>query len=96
MPIPLILGLEYFLIPQLKPGQVVVMDNASFHKSPKTEALLKKVSCRLLYLPPYSPQLNPIEKFWANFKRIIRNTLHLFDNLCDCICNTFNSLSQCA
>ena len=44
------------------------MDNASFHKSTKTRALIEKTGCVLLYLPPYSPDLNPIEQFWAYFK----------------------------
>ena len=54
---------EHFLIKELPPGQVVVMDNASFHKSPKTRELIESVGCRLIFLPPYSPNLNPIEKF---------------------------------
>ena len=44
------------------------MDNASFHKSTKTRALIEKTGCVLLYLPPYFPDLNPIEQFWAYFK----------------------------
>ena len=64
---------EKVLIKELKPGQVVVMDNASFHKSEKTKALMESVGCKLIFLPPYSPDLNPIEKFWANMKRWIKN-----------------------
>jgi len=64
---------EKVLIKELKPGQVVVMDNASFHKSEKTKALIESASCTLIFLPPYSPDLNPIEKFWANMKRWIKN-----------------------
>ncbi|MDP4709381.1 MAG: transposase, partial [Rickettsiaceae bacterium] len=43
---------EYFLIKDLKPGQVVVMNNASFHKSQKTKKLIKSVGCKLIFLPP--------------------------------------------
>jgi len=68
------------LIKELHPGQVVVMDNASFHKSPKTRELIESVGCRLIFLPPYSPDLNPIEKFWGNMKRWIKDNIHLFDN----------------
>ncbi len=64
---------EKFLIKELKAGQVVVMDNASFHKSKKTKELIESVGCKLIFLPPYSPDLNPIEKFWANMKRWIKN-----------------------
>ena len=66
---------EKFLIKELKPGQFVVMDNASFHKSAKTKELIESVGCRVIFLPPYSPDLNPIEKFWANMKRWIKNKL---------------------
>ncbi|WP_341749895.1 transposase [Candidatus Tisiphia endosymbiont of Sialis lutaria] len=55
-----------FLIKELKAGQVVVMDNDSFHKSKKTKELIESVGCKLIFLPPYSPDLNLIEKFWAN------------------------------
>jgi transposase len=54
---------EQFLIKELKRGQVVIMDNAAFHKSLKTKELIESVGCKLIFLPPYSPDLNPIEKF---------------------------------
>ena len=76
---------EHFLIKELKKGQVVIMDNASFHKSQKTKELIESVGCRVIFLPPYSPDLNPIEKFWANMKRWIKqkieNFKHLFDSI---------------
>lgn len=83
---------EQFLIKELKQGQVVIMDNATFHKSQKTKDLIESVGCRVIFLPPYSPDLNPIEIFWANMKRWIRNkvfniqsvqsTIDLFFSLC--------------
>jgi transposase len=60
--------LEHMLIPQLLPGSVLVLDNASFHKSEHTRRLVEHCGCQLLYLPPYSADLNPIEKLWANLK----------------------------
>jgi transposase len=72
---------ENFLIKEVVPGQFVVMDNAAFHKSIKTRELIESVGCKIIFLPPYSPDLNPIEKFWANMKRWIKNKIHLFDNL---------------
>ena len=51
------------------------MDNASFHKSQRTRELIESVGCRIIFLPPYSPHLNPIEKFWANMKRWIRQQI---------------------
>ena len=66
---------EQLLLKELKPGQIVIMDNASFHKSQKIKKLIESVECKLLFLPPYSPDLNPIEKCWANMKRWIRNNI---------------------
>lgn len=57
------------LLPELKKGSVIVMDNASFHKSQETRHIIKEAGCFVLFLPPYSPHLNPIEKLWANIKR---------------------------
>ena len=70
---------EHFLIKELKVGQVVIMDNASFHKSQRTKELIESVGCRVIFLPPYSPDLNPIEKFWANMKRWIRQQIAFCD-----------------
>lgn len=66
------LWLERCLLPELVPGQVIILDNASFHKSTKTQQLLESVDCHLLFLPPYSPDLNKIEPQWANLKQGIR------------------------
>jgi transposase len=63
------------LIPSLTPGQVIILDNASFHKSQETQKLIEEVECRVLFLPPYSPDLNPIEKYWANMKNKVRELL---------------------
>jgi transposase len=82
--------IEQFLIKELKPGQIVIMDNASFHKSLKTKELIESVGCTLLFLPPYSPDLNPIEKFWANMKRWIKNQINAFDKLYDALVAFFN------
>jgi transposase len=72
---------EEFLIKALKPGQVVIWDNATFHKSKKTKELIESVDCRVIFLPPYSPEFNPIEKFWANMKRWIKSKITGFDIL---------------
>ncbi len=58
------------LCPLLDDSHVVIMDNASFHKGSETEALIRSSGASLLFLPPYSPELNPIEKDFANIKRI--------------------------
>ena len=77
--------LKDFLIPELKPGQVVIMDNATFHKSKESLKLIEKADCKILFLPPYSPDLNPIEIFWANFKKMVRTQLETLKVLADAI-----------
>jgi putative transposase len=57
------------LLPVLPPRTIIVLDNASFHKSKITQELAKAAGCILLFLPPYSPDLNPIEQKWANLKQ---------------------------
>jgi len=57
------------LLPALPPQTIIVLDNASFHKSKITQELAKAAGCLLLFLPPYSPDLNPIENKWANLKQ---------------------------
>ena len=64
-----ILWIKEMLIPTLKKGDIVVMDNASFHKDGIIRRLLRKAGCGLWYLPPYSPDLNKIEHYWAKVKK---------------------------
>ena len=79
------------LIPSLKKGQVVIMDNASFHKSPKIKEAIEAAGCRVIYLPPYSPDLNPIETFWANMKKWIQYNIPIISNTWDAIQKFFNA-----
>jgi transposase len=64
--------LERLLAPLLEPGQVVVMDNLSSHKGSRVRELIEGKGCELLYLPPYSPDLNPIEEAFAKVKALLR------------------------
>jgi transposase len=63
---------EKMLIPALKPGDVVIWDNATFHKSAKLAKAFEQANRGLVFLPPYSPDLNPIEQFWSWLKAWIR------------------------
>ena len=63
---------EHLLYPVLKSGDVVVMDNLSAHKTPAVREWIERAGAELLYLPPYSPDLNPIEKAWAKLKQLLR------------------------
>lgn len=85
---------EQFLIKELKPGQYVVMDNAAFHRSKRTKKLIESVGCKVIFLPPYSPDLNPIEKFWANMKRWIKSNISLFDKLYDALVRFFSQANS--
>ena len=64
--------LDKVLCPQLRPGDVVVMDNLSSHKVKGVRERIETAGAQLLYLPPYSPDLNPIEKAWAKLKQLLR------------------------
>jgi transposase len=63
---------EQFLVPALKPGDVVVMDNLSSHKAPAIRQAIRAAGAKLFYLPPYSPDLNPIEQVFAKIKTLLR------------------------
>ena len=63
---------EQFLAPRLVPGQVVVLDNLSAHKSPRVDRLVEARGARVLRLPPYSPDLNPIEMAISKVKSLLR------------------------
>lgn len=64
--------LERVLLPELCPGRIVVMDNLSAHKTKKVRELVEEAGCELLYLPSYSPDLNPIEEAFSKIKGVLR------------------------
>ncbi len=63
---------EQCLIPTLSVGDIVIMDNLSSHKRPAIRNAIRSVGARLLFLPPYSPDLNPIEQVFAKLKHLMR------------------------
>jgi transposase len=65
--------LDQVLCPKLKPGDVLVLDNLSTHKVDGVRKRVEATGARLLYLPPYSPDLNPIEKAWSKLKTLLRS-----------------------
>lgn len=63
---------EQFLVPTLKPGDIVIMDNLGSHKGEAVRTAIKAAGARLLFLPPYSPDLNPIEQVFSKLKHLLR------------------------
>jgi len=64
---------EQVLVPELKPGDIVVLDNLSSHKRARTRELIEAAGAELVFLPPYSPDLNPIEMVFSKIKQILRS-----------------------
>jgi transposase len=86
------------LVPELSPGDVVILDNVAFHKSPRAEDLVRQCGAWLLFLPPYSPDLNPIEMAYSKLKALLRKrAARSFDTICNAlgeICDLFEP-QQC-
>lgn len=72
--------IEKCLIPVLVPGQIVILDNAAFHKSPRIQSKIEAVGAKVMFLPPYSPDINKIEPQWAVFKSKLKKYKHLYKN----------------
>ena len=64
---------EKVLVPELQPGHITVMDNLSSHKGPRVRAMIEAAGAELRFLPPYSPDINPIENAFAKLKAPLRN-----------------------
>lgn len=80
---------EQSLLPSLSENTVVVMDNASFHRKSRLFPIADKVGIRLVFLPPYSPEHNPIENFWAWLKRYLRKILPQHTSFDDALHSAF-------
>ena len=86
---------EQQLVPQLRRGDLVVMDNLGAHKGPKVRDAIRAAGADVLFLPPYSPDFNPIEKAWAKLKDIVRRahtlTREAFDQAVAAAMDAINS-----
>jgi len=80
---------EHCLLPELSPGQVIIMDNATFHRKEVLRIFASSAGCSVLFLPPYSPDLNPIENFWAWLKHSLRSSVSLFNSFDDALLSCF-------
>jgi transposase len=73
------------LLPQLQARDIIIIDNASFHKGESIQELVAEAGCTLWYLPPYSPDLNKIENWWAVLKTWMRQRLKEFETVRECV-----------
>jgi putative transposase len=80
---------QEMLLVQLPEGHTIVMDNASFHRKKVLSELAQQTKSKIIFLPAYSPDFNPIEKTWANLKAFLRNYASRFDQLQDAVSDYF-------
>ncbi|MEG0835800.1 MAG: transposase, partial [Christensenellaceae bacterium] len=80
---------ENSLLKELDKGSIIILDNATFHKKAVLKSLAEHYHCQVLFLPPYSTDLNPIEKKWAWLKRNLRQILGAFASLSQALTASF-------
>lgn len=86
---------EQVLLPTLKRGDVVVLDNLSSHKNAEVAKLIRSVGARIWFLPAYSPDLNPIEQVFSKIKRLLRKARErTFENICKRIAKLIRKISS--
>ena len=85
---------EQFLVPMLRPGQVLILDNLPAHKSTEVDRLVESVGARVMRLPPYSPDFNPIEMAFSKVKSMLRKeAARTVDTLIDAIGRSLSSVT---
>lgn len=82
---------ENILLKNIPKGSTIVLDRASFHRKKHLPTLAEKSECKVLFLCPYSPDFNPIEKYWANLKKFLRTNMHKYENLFLALCFYFKT-----
>jgi len=85
---------EQILCPTLRKGDLIFIDNLNVHKSARARALIEARGARMEFLPPYSPDFNPIEQCWSKIKTVLRERkARTFDELVEALCVAFESIS---
>jgi transposase len=83
--------LKNCLIPNLEPGDIIIIDNASFHHGQSIIEIVETAGCEIWYLPPYSPDLNKIENWWAALKTWMKQRLKDFKTVRKCVDAAFQN-----
>ena len=87
--------LENILVPHLRSGNVVICDNAAAHKVENVQELIESKGARVVYLPPYSPDLSPIELYWSKFKQFLKKAKsRTKESLHQAISNAINAITK--
>lgn len=85
---------ERVLVPTLGGGEIVVLDNLACHKHPRVQELIESAGAQVWYLPPYSPDFNPIEEMWSKIKRVLRSlAARTFEALIQAIATALKQVS---
>ena len=86
---------ERVLVPTLKPGDIVIMDNLGSHKGKAVRDLIRAAGAKLFFLPKYSPDLNPIERLFSKLKHLLRKAAQRTkDTICDAIAEILETVTQ--
>jgi transposase len=86
---------ENFLLPELQPGQILIMDNVSFHKIESIIEVIKSAGVRVVHLPQYSPELNPIENMWSKLKAYLKKKkVKTLDQLSENLKHGLNEITE--
>lgn len=89
-----LLYVEKVLVPTLKPGDIVILDNLGSHKGKAVRQAIRAAGAKLLFLPKYSPDLNPIEQLFAKLKHVLRKAAaRTRETVCDAIGKILNAIS---
>lgn len=86
---------EQVLAPELRVGDIVILDNLQPHKASGVREAIEAAGAVLLYLPPYSPDFNPIENLWSKLKRYLRSAAaRTFDSLCEAVAAGLKTITE--
>jgi transposase len=89
-----LLYVEKVLVPTLRPGDIVIMDNLGSHKGKAVRRAIRSAGAKLLFLPKYSPDLNPIEQLFAKLKHLLRKAAERTrEAVCDAVGRILNTIS---